>query len=330
MKMHRMLIAALLTLGLSSTATAQQVKEFRLGSPWPSTSTVHAALPVFAAAVERESKGSMKIRVYPDNQLGDIQALINGVQLGTIDMTYLAIGNANVLKGGGALNVAYVPYLFKSKAGAEKIANSPIFQELYDNLAKESGVRIFAVYGARSPRAIQNRVRPIRKPEDLKGLKIRIPPIDGIRVAFESMGAKPVVLGLGDTYNAIDRGQVDGHENGIDAAVGYKWYEVAKFFSQTNHIFETGAFYINEKRWGTLTKEEQEILINAAREGGAAMTAAGDKVDEEGQKILVENKVEITTPDQAAFENALNDVYKRFEGKVWPAGLVERIRQIPQ
>ncbi len=70
-------------------------------------------------------------------------------------------------------------YLFKSKAGAEKVVNSPVFQELYDNLAEESGVRIFAVYGARSPRAIQNRVRPISKPEDLKGLKIRIPSYRG-------------------------------------------------------------------------------------------------------------------------------------------------------
>lgn len=324
------IIGALVAAGLASPAAAQQVRELRLGSPWPSTSTVHAALPVFAAAVERESKGTIKVRVYPDSQLGDIQSLINGVQLGTVDMTYLAIGNAGVLKGGAPLNVAYVPYLFKSKAGAEKVVNSPVFQELYDNLAKESGVRIFAVYGARSPRAIQNRVRPVTKPEDLKGLKIRIPPIEGIRAAFDTMGAKPVVLGLGDTYNAIERGQVDGHENGIDAAVGYKWYEVAKYFTPTDHIFETGAFYINEKLWQSLSKDEQQVFINAAKEGGAAMTAAGEKIDADAQKIFADNKVQISQPDKPAFEKALADVYKRFEGKLWPEGLVERIRAIPQ
>ncbi|MDF2621652.1 MAG: hypothetical protein K0S00_4311 [Xanthobacteraceae bacterium] len=327
---RHLVFGALLATGIAAPASAQQVRELRLGSPWPSTSTVHAALPVFAAAVERESKGTIKVRVYPDSQLGDIQSLINGVQLGTVDMTYLAIGNAGVLKGGAPLNVAYVPYLFKSKAGAEKVVNSPVFQELYDNLAKESGVRIFAVYGARSPRAIQNRVRPISKPEDLKGLKIRIPPIEGIRAAFDTMGAKPVVLGLGDTYNAIERGQVDGHENGIDAAVGYKWYEVAKFFTPTDHIYETGAFYINEKLWQSFSPQEKEIFINAAKEGGAAMTAAGEKVDIEAKKIFADNKVEITQPDKPAFEKALADVYKRFEGRVWPEGLVERIRTIPQ
>lgn len=330
MSMRHAALATLFVASFATTASAQQVRELRLGSPWPSTSTVHAALPVFAEAVERDSKGTIKIKVYPDSQLGDIQALINGVQLGTVDMTYLAIGNAGVLKGGAPLNVAYVPYLFKSKAGAEKVVNSPVFQELYDNLAKESGVRIFAVYGSRSPRAVQNRVRPVSKPEDLKGLKIRIPPIEGIRAAFETMGAKPVVLGLGDTYNAIERGQVDGHENGIDAAVGYKWYEVAKYFTPTDHIYETGAFYINEKLWKSLSKEEQQIFINAAREGGAAMTAAGEKVDVEAREIFAKNGVEITQPDKPAFEKALADVYKRFEGRLWPEGLVERIRAIPQ
>ncbi|CAA0101025.1 2,3-diketo-L-gulonate-binding periplasmic protein YiaO [Starkeya nomas] len=330
MSLRHLALAGCLAASLVTPAAAQQVRELRLGSPWPSASTVHAALPVFAEAVERESKGAIKVRVYPDSQLGDIQSLINGVQLGTVDMTYLAIGNAGVLKGGAPLNVAYVPYLFKSKEGAEKVVNSPVFQELYDNLAKESGVRIFAVYGARSPRAVQNRVRPVTKPEDLKGLKIRIPPIEGIRIAFEKMGAKPVVLGLGDTYNAIERGQVDGHENGIDAAVGYKWYEVAKFFTPTDHIYETGAFYINEKLWQSLTKEEQEIFIKAAKEGGAAMTKAGEKVDAEGAKIFAENGVQVSQPDKAAFEAALTDVYKRLEGRVWPEGLVERIRAIPQ
>lgn len=330
MSLRHAALAALVAAALATPAGAQQVRELRLGSPWPSTSTIHAALPAFAEAVERESKGTIKVRVYPDSQLGDIQSLINGVQLGTVDMTYLAIGNAGVLKGGAPLNVAYVPYLFKSKEGAEKVVNSPVFQELYDNLAKESGVRIFAVYGARSPRAVQNRVRPVVKPEDLKGLKIRIPPIEGIRAAFEKLGAKPVVLGLGDTYNAIERGQVDGHENGIDAAVGYKWYEVAKYFTPTDHIYETGAFYINEKLWQSLSKEEQQIFINAAKQGGAAMTAAGEKVDAGAQKIFADNGVQVSQPDKAAFEAALADIYKRFEGKVWPEGLVERIRAIPQ
>jgi tripartite ATP-independent transporter DctP family solute receptor len=330
MRLTKFLAAAAVLLAASVPAAAQEVKEIRLGSPWPTSSTIHTALPEFAEQVEKLSNGKMKVHVYPDGQLGDIQALINGVQLGTVDMTYLAIGNAGVLRGGAPLNVAYVPYLFNTKEDAQRIANSELFQELYDDLAEQSGVRIFAVYGSRSPRAVQNRVRAVAKPEDLKGLKIRIPPIDGIRVAFETMGAKPVVLGLGDTYNAIERGQVDGHENGVDAIVGYKWYEVAKHVTPTDHIFETAAWYINENLWKSLTDEERDILRKAAELGGAKMTAAGEAIDAEGYEIFKKEGVEVTQPDKAAFREALKDVYKKFEGRVWPEGLVEKIRAMQE
>lgn len=327
MRSLKALIGLAAILGIAAgPAAAQQARELRLGSPWPTVSTPHAALPVFADEVEKQSKGAIKVRVYPDSQLGDIQALINGVQLGTVDMTFLAMGNAGVLKGGAALNVAYVPYLFNSKQDAERVANSELFQAMFDNLAKESGVRILAVYGARSPRAVQNSKRPVVKPDDLAGLKIRIPPIDGIRLAFEQMKARPVVLGLGDTYNAIDRGQVDGHENGIDAAVGYKWYEVAKHWTQTDHIYETGAWYINEKLWQSFTDDERTMFRRAAQEGGKAMTAAGEKVDAEGLEIMKKAGVTISTPDKAAFREALKDVHKKLEGRVWPDGLVDKIR----
>ncbi|WP_027132645.1 TRAP transporter substrate-binding protein [Geminicoccus roseus] len=326
MRLLGLMAGAAVMIAQLGTAHAQEVKEIRLGSPWPTSSTIHQALPVFADEVEKLSEGRLKVLVYPDSQLGDIQALINGVQLGTVDMTYLAIGNAGVLRGGAPLNVAYTPYLFNSKEDAERIANSEVFQPLYDELAEQSGVRIFAVHGARSPRAIQNKVRPVEKPEDLEGLKIRIPPIDGIRIAFETMGAKPVVLGLGDTYNAIERGQVDGHENGIDAAVGYKWYEVAKYFTPTDHIFETAAFYVNEGLWQSFSEEDREIFRQAAKTGGAAMTKAGEEVDQEGYAIFAENGVEVTQPDKEAFRAALADVYQQSEGSVWPEGLVAKIR----
>lgn len=330
MKFSQILMTMALVASGAVHAMAQEVKEIRLGSPWPTSSTIHVALPVFADEVERLSEGRIKVRVYPDSQLGDIQSLINGVQLGTVDMTYLAIGNAGVLRGGQALNVAYVPYLFKSKEQAEKIANGELFKGLYDDLAEQSGVRIFAVYGARSPRAVQNSQRAIAKPEDLQGLKIRIPPIDGIRAAFEAMGARPVVLGLGDTYNAIERYQVDGHENGIDAAVGYKWYEVAKHFTPTEHIYETAAWYINDKLWNSFTDEERSIFLEAAKAGGTAMTAAGEKIDAEGYAIFEAEGVTVTQPDTEAFRAFLKDVHLPFEGKVWPEGLVEQIRAMQE
>lgn len=320
-----LIVAAPLAAPWIRTAAAQG-RELRFGSPWPTTSTPHVALVTFAREVEQATQGRIKVRVFPDSQLGDIQALINGLQLGTVDMTYLAIGNAGVLRGGGALNVAYVPYLFNTKQDAERIANSPVFRELYDTLAQQSGARIFAVHGARSPRGLQNSKRAVAKPDDVRGLRIRIPPIDGLRLAFEKLGARPVVLGLGDTYQAISRNQVDGHENGIDAAIGYKWYEVAKHWTQTSHVFETAAFYVNEKLWQEFSSADRDLIMEAARKGGADMTAATEELDAKGLETFRANGVTITEPDIQAFRTTLRDVAAPLEGRVWPEGLVARLR----
>jgi len=315
---------------LASFPSEAQQRQLRFGSPWPGTSPFHQAIVKFADEVEKGTKGQIKVLVFPDGQLGDIQALINGMQTGTVDLTYLAIGNANVLKGGPQLNIAYVPYLFKSKAAAEQIANGPIFQKMYEDVAGQSGVRIFAVYGQRTPRGVHNSKRAVVKPEDLKGLKIRIPPIDGMRQFVGNLGAQGVVMGLGDTYQGISRGQVDGHENGIDAAISFKWYEVAKHWTETAHMFETAAWYAPEKLWQSLSADQKKAFVEAAKSGGAVLTQAGEKLEKDGLDVFRANGVTISKPDRAAFEAVLKDAYKASEGKTWPAGLVDQIRALPE
>jgi tripartite ATP-independent transporter DctP family solute receptor len=319
-------LASALALAPASADAQAQPRQLRMGSPWPVTSNLHAGLVRFADEIEKRSNGQIKVLVYPDSQLGDIQALINGLQTGTVDMSYLAIGNANVLKGGQQLNLAYVPYLFKSKAAAEEISNSPVFQKMYDDVAAQSGVRIFAVYGQRSPRGVQNSKRDVVKPDDMKGLKIRIPPIDGMRAFVGTLGAQGVVMGLGDTYQAIARGQVDGHENGIDAAIAFKWYEVAKHWSETAHMYETAAWYIQEKHWQSFTPAQRAMFVEAAKAGGGVMTKLGEEIEVKGLETMKANGVKVSTPDREAFREALKDVWKQYEGKVWPAGAVEQIR----
>src|SRR5215470_2447635 len=132
---------------LASAAPFAQAADLtlRFGTPFVTNSNLHKGMEKFAEVVAQESGGKIKVGVYPDSQIGDIQQLIAGMQLGTVDMAYLGPGNSGQLKGCGALNISYLPYLFKSKRSAEDIINGPIFAELFDQCAKASGVRIFAV-----------------------------------------------------------------------------------------------------------------------------------------------------------------------------------------
>jgi TRAP-type C4-dicarboxylate transport system substrate-binding protein len=133
-------------------------------------------------------------------------------------------------------------------------------------------------------------------------------------------------MGLGDIYMALSRGQVEGQENGMDAIIGYKWYEVTKYYSPLDQTFEVSAYYMNEKLWQQLTPPEKEIMIKAAKAGGEAMTKAGEELEKQGLEIMKQHGITISQPDREAFKEALKDIYKPYEGKLWPAGLVDKIQ----
>lgn len=323
--MHRIWVAAVAMLGFIAGAHAAPMT-LRFGTPFVTGSNLHKGMEKFAEVVAAESKGAMKVQVYADSQIGDIQQLIAAMQLGTVDMAYLGVGNSGQLKGCGALNISYLPYLFKSKRAAEEVLNGPIFQEMYEQCAQSAGVRIFAVGGDRSPRAIVTTKGPIRKPEDLNGLRMRIPPIPIFRDTFEKVGVKVVPLGLNEVYMALSRGQVDGQDNGFDLTLSFRFHEVSKFWSATDHVYDSAAFYVSERKWKTFTPEQKAILRKAAVEGGKLASKLGEELDAHGLEELKKAGVTYVVPDRAAFQKAWADVYRNYEGKIWPEGLVKRIR----
>ena len=225
----------------------------RFGTTFVSGSNPHKGMLKFAEIVDKESQAKIKIKiqVYTDSQIGDILQLISGMQLGTVDMAFLGVANAGQLKGDAPLNISYTPYLYKNNEKAAEIMNGPIFQEMYENLAKQAGLRIFAVAGARSPRAIVTTKGPIKTPADLQGMRLRIPPIDMFRAMLERVGVKVVPLGINEINMALSRNQVEGQNNGFDLTLTFKWQEVSKYWSATDHVHDVSAWYINENRWPT-------------------------------------------------------------------------------
>lgn len=317
------------TVGLAPFARSQ-TREMRLGTVFASNSNLHRGALKFSEALFQESKGRYKINVYADSQIGDIAGLITGMQVGTIDMALLGMGNATTLKGAGPLSVAYVPYLFKSKKGVADVVNGPLFAPILENAAKESGVRVFVLDGARSPRAIQTTRGPILRPEDLKGMRMRVPPVELFRATFEKLGVKAVPTGVSEIYLALSKGQVEGQDNGFDMSLTFKWHEVAKFWSETEHNFEPCGWYIGEKLWQSLPPADQEIFKRAARMGGAVITELGEVIDRNGVETLKSLGVAYVKPDLGPWREALKDVHVPYEGKLWPAGMVEKIRALPE
>jgi tripartite ATP-independent transporter DctP family solute receptor len=321
------LVAGLATVALPATAAP---REIRIGTISAANSPWDLAMRRFAEVAAKESDGELKVLVYTDGQLGDIQQMFSGMQLGTLEMGYFGLGSAVLLKGADPLNILYVPYLFKDKDWTTKILNNDEFKKIYDDVAKNTGVRIVGAFGARSPRALQTVKGPITKPEDVKGLRLRIPSIPALKATFEALGAQVTPLGMLEIYNGLSRGMIDGQDNGFDLSVPLKFHEVAKHWSATDHAYEMTGWFISERLWQSLTPTQREALTKAAAAGGEVSTEATNKLDRESIEALKAAGVTYTEPDREAFRTALKDVYKQFEGKMWPAGLVDRIRAMQQ
>jgi tripartite ATP-independent transporter DctP family solute receptor len=306
-------------------AGAQQ-RQLKMGTFSASNSPWADGMREFSRIVKEKTENRINVSVYTDAQLGDMQQLLTGMQLGTIDMAYFDVTVAAFLKGGEALMVCIVPYLFDSKENTGKILNSELFQPLYEDVAKKTGVRIFAVYGDRSPRAIQSTKGPIMKPEDLKGLRFRVPGIDVYKRTFETLGVKVTPMGMTDIYNALSRGIVDGQDNGIDVSVPLKFHEAAKHWSATDHAYSITGWFISDKLWTAFSDTDRAIMIDAAKQGGMLTSKATEKLEAEAENILKQAGVTYVVPDRAAFREALSKLHLEFEGKVWPAGMVAKIR----
>lgn len=321
----RWLAVACLTAVMATPALAERrIKIATIssqGSPW------HKALLRFAEVADKESNGQLKVQVFTDGQLGDIAQMYASMQLGTLEMGYFGLGAITTLKGAEPLNVLYVPYLFKSAESAEKVVNGEDFRKMYDDAAGKTGVRVMAAYGQRSPRAIQTTKGPINKPEDLKGLRLRIPSIEMLKATFETLGVQVTPMGMLDIYTAMSRGTVVGQDNGFDLSMPLKFHEVAKYWSATDHAYELTGWFMSDRLWRSLSEAERTALVKAARAGGDVSTAETKKLDADSVETIRKSGGTYTVPDREAFRAALRNVHVPYEGKLWPAGTVERIRK---
>ena len=316
--------ASFLVVGAAPAATRElSLASFSVsGSPWVK------AMRRFAKIVNEKTKGEIKVIVYPDAVLGDMTQTLMGLRTGSIDMAHFDVGVASFMKEYKAMQIVWCPYLFKSKEACRRVMNSKMIWDYIEKATKKSGVRIFAIAGNRSPRAIETVRGPIMKPEDLKGMKLRMPGIPIFLKTAEAWGAKPTPLGMSEIYMALKQGVVEGQDNGFDLSIPPKFYEVAKYWSATDHVFSITAWYINEKVWQSLTPKQRKIFKDAGNEAGAYETELVNELDKKGIEILKKAGCTYVIPDRAAFKKATENIPKLFEGKIWPKGWVKKIKEM--
>lgn len=260
----------------------------------------------------------------------ELQLFANGIlPIGKDGMEQVVAGSDWILVDGVNFLGDYVPdynaitgpFLYKTFDEYFHIVDGPIGQEL-NKQAEEKGIKVLNmdwVFGFRS----METNKPIKTPDDVKGLNIRVPTSQLYTYTIEAMGGNPVAMPYPDTYAALQQGVIDGVEGSIMSYYGTKQYENVKEYSLTRHLLGVSAVVIGTKLWDKLTPEEQTILMEEFENGAKDNLDATNKLEKEYEEKLKAEGVHFNEVDTKAFQDAAQVVYTKFDK--WTPGIYERV-----
>ena len=267
----------------------------------------HLAAMQFAKRVEERTNGQIKTEIFPASQLGSENEMLQKVRLGAIDMDASSLNY--FIKYEKAFAVVVMPYLFDSYAHAHRVLDGPAMKWLAP-LAEKQGFVILSnwEWGFRN---LTNNQRPVNKPEDVRGLKIRVPPVAELEFTMEALGAQVSKIGFKELPQALSQGLIDGQENPLNVIYYNKLYEVQKHLALTRHVYYNTLHVISLKSWAKLTPAQQSILRDESKAAGDGMRKTIIAEEEQLIAKMVNAGVKVTRPDPKLFRALMEPVYQK-------------------
>lgn len=269
----------------------------------------------WAKLVNEYTNGGVKIDIYPSAQLGQPNEVMEGLRVGSVDLTVQGTG----LVGGivPSFNIIFLPYRWNNQRQLERFIESDQFKKFMIDPLKEKNIKYITCW-ERSPRHLMTKSLPVNTPDDLQGFKLRVSATAASFEIWKAIGCNPQVISWGEAYSAIQQGVVNGFEAPMEALNGVSAYEICKKLILTGHVLDEEVVMVAEKTLQKLSPEQQEILFNAAYET-RDWTAERVLEEELGYiKYFEEKGVEVIKPNIEAFINKTNDAVKKFTEEIVP------------
>ncbi len=263
-------LAALMVMG----AGAAQAQTLRSTDIHPDGYPTVEAVKFISKLLEQRTNGRLKINVFHSAQLGQEKDTIEQTRFGVIDINRINMAPFNNLIP--ATNVPSLPFIFRSVDHMRKVMDGPIGDEILKEFEKHDLIGLaFYDSGARS---FYNSKRPITKPDDMKGLKIRVQQSDMFIALVSALGANATPMNFGEVYSGLQTGLIDGAENNWPSFESTKHFEVSKFYSLTEHSLSPEVLVMSKKSFDKLSKDDQALVKAAAKESVAEMRKLWDAV----------------------------------------------------
>ena len=277
----------------------------------------------FAKRANEKLGDKAKVVAYGSSQLGNDTAMLQKLKLGTVDLALPTTVMSSMVP---AFGIFEMPYLVQDREHMKRIRDEVVMPEMAP-LAEAAGFKILGVW-ENGFRHITNNKRPIITPEDLKGIKLRVPSGEWRVKMFETYGASPSPMAFSEVFVALQTGVMDGQENPYAQIYPSRFYEVQKYLSKTNHVYTPG-YVVAGRSWSKFDPEVQQVLQETAVEMQDVVYEIAARLDSELLQALIDAGMEVNEVDNAAFVAASQPVYDLFSQSVdGGAELIEKARAL--
>lgn len=312
---------------LAAPAGAQEVR-LRLAHVAPPQTSYQEAAVRFADRLRALSNGTMSVEIIPGGALGDLGQLWVQTRAGSLDLHLIDVSAMVAMREARAFSVMWTPFLFRDQDHLHRFLASDLFKEMMTGVERETGVVFLGIAGDRPPRALTTRDKPVRTPADLAGLKIRTPEHPIIIATFRAWGATPTPLRASELFVALRSGVVDGQDNGSIDFLSAGYGDVQKSYMTLDYIHSAVGIWMAGQRFAALSDQQKAWVRQAAVEAGVAGRPVHETQMRDVMARMAAQGITVVQPDVAAFAAASRSVVMENEGRLWPAGLFDRIRAI--
>lgn len=304
--------------------SAQAVRTLRMTYLYAAESQLGAGSTAMAEEVAKRTGGRIRIEQFPDAALGGDANMLKGVQLGSIDLAFVT--GSYLPDVVPETDLLQMPFLFRNITHAHAAMDGAPGQEFLKRMATKDLVPL--AWGENGLRHISNSKRAITTPEDLKGLKLRLPQSDVIVLGFKALGAETGVLALPKLYDALQTGQFDGEENPIATMLSSNLQKVQKFLTLSGHVYSPAVIVMSPDAHDELSAEDKAIFADAAKLGAQASRDYAARAEKSGVATMQQAGMQVVVEiDRARFAAAMASATPEYE-KRFGRDLIERFRVV--
>lgn len=301
----------LLGAALFAAPASAETLTLRMSSPSPAATMDTLLLQTMADKLKAKLGDDLKGDFHHSAALGDENVHLQQIRTGQIDVTPMG---SDAVQLDPSWAVFELPFLFGDRGDVARLLDGEIGEKLRQSMRAKAGVEVLA-FGEMGFRQITNNVRPITKPEDLRGVKLRVPGSQARMLTFKTFGATPVSLNYGEIYLALQSGTIDGQENPLNDIVSNSMHEVQAYLSLSNHVYTPVTLVMNGSKFDSLSDAQKTLVKEAAADAAVELRKIGEQKDRDLlDKLKAGGKIAINEIDRPAFQADSAAIYASVEG----------------